>query len=368
MTNLNRYFPQSIPHPSETLSEKLQEMGMGPKELAIRTGKPEKTITAVLNGESSITPEMAILFEQVLKIPAHFWLKNQSDYDEYIARTKRLAVVEDAIEWAKSFPYSQMARFGWVPATPKAEEKVIELFHFFGFSNKTAWKNYYLNQKLKLSFRISLKHTSEPFAVSAWLRQGEIQASGIQVCVFDERKFKSKLEAIKSIMALQPPDFFLKLQTLCAEAGVKIIYTPCLSKAPISGSSRWINDTPLIQLSARYGQNDRFWFTCFHEAGHILMHGKKYISLENIELSESEADKEKEADAFAIKWTFTTEQEEEVLKSAPLHEDAIVAFARRFNTHPAMIIGRFHHKGLLPYHIGRKFIVPIVLEGQEVNS
>ena len=29
-------------------------MGMGPKEFAIRTGKPEKTITAVLKGQSSI--------------------------------------------------------------------------------------------------------------------------------------------------------------------------------------------------------------------------------------------------------------------------------------------------------------------------
>lgn len=365
MTNLNRYFPQSIPHPSETLVEKLQEIGMGPKELAIRTGKPEKTITAVLNGESSITPEMAILFENVLKIPAHFWLKNQRDYDEYVARTKRIAVIEGAVDWAKSFPYSQMAKFGWVPATHKAEEKVVELFHFFGFSNKTAWENYYLNQKLKLSFRISLKHTSEPYAVSAWLRQGEILASRMQVGEFNERKFKANLEAIKGIMAVQPPDFFQKLQSLCAEAGVKVVYTPCLPKAPISGSSRWINDTPLIQLSARYGQNDRFWFTFFHEAGHILMHGKKYISLENIELSESEADKEKEADEFSVNWTFTTEQEEEVLASAPLHEEAIATFAKKFNTHPAIIIGRFQHKGLLPYHVGRKFIVPVNLEGEE---
>ena len=361
-TNLNRYFPQSIPHPSETLVEKLQELGMGPKELAIRTGKPEKTITAVLNGESSITPEMAILFENVLKIPAPFWLKNQRDYDEYIARTKRTAIIEEATDWAKEFPYARMSKFGWVPATRKAEEKVAELFHFFGFSNKTAWENYYLNQKLKLSFRISLKHTSEPFAVSAWLRQGEILASKMQVADFNERKFKNNLEKIKGIMAVQPPDFFQKLQSLCAGAGVKIVYTPCLPKAPISGSSRWINDTPLIQLSARYGQNDRFWFTFFHEAGHILMHGKKYISLENIELSESEADKEKEADEFSVNWTFTTEQEEEVLKSAPLQEDAIATFAKKFNTHPAIIIGRFHHKGLLPYHVGRKFIVPVNLE------
>ena len=78
----NQYFPQSVPHPGETLVEKLEEMGMGPKEFALRTGKPEKTITAILNGGSSITPDMAVQFENVTKIPAHFWMNHQRGYDE----------------------------------------------------------------------------------------------------------------------------------------------------------------------------------------------------------------------------------------------------------------------------------------------
>ncbi len=63
-------------------------MEMGPKEFALRTGKPEKTITAILKGDSSITPAMAVQFENVTKIPAHFWINHQRGYDEYIAREK----------------------------------------------------------------------------------------------------------------------------------------------------------------------------------------------------------------------------------------------------------------------------------------
>ncbi len=113
---------------------------MGPKEFAIRTGKPEKTITAVLKGDSSITPEMAILFENVLKIPARFWLENQIEYDEYIARTKRIAVMEKANDWARNFPYAQMANFEWVSPTRKIEEKTDRLLSFFGVSSKEAWE------------------------------------------------------------------------------------------------------------------------------------------------------------------------------------------------------------------------------------
>lgn len=83
------FYPAKLPvvyHPGETLDEKLQEMGMGVKEFATRVSKPEKTIIAVLTGKSSITPDMAVAFEMVTKIPAHMWLRLQKSYDEFIAR------------------------------------------------------------------------------------------------------------------------------------------------------------------------------------------------------------------------------------------------------------------------------------------
>lgn len=81
--------PAKLPtvyHPGETLDEKLQEMGMSVKEFALRVSKPEKTIIAVLKGKSSVTPDMAVAFEMVTKIPANLWLNLQRSYDEFIAR------------------------------------------------------------------------------------------------------------------------------------------------------------------------------------------------------------------------------------------------------------------------------------------
>src|SRR5882757_1468123 len=104
MAKQNQYIPQSVPHPGITLEEKLEEMGMGPKEFALRTGKPEKTITAILKGDSSITPDMAVQFENVTKIPANFWINHQRNFDEYIAREKRQVVLEESRDWVKLFP------------------------------------------------------------------------------------------------------------------------------------------------------------------------------------------------------------------------------------------------------------------------
>ncbi|KPA16424.1 XRE family transcriptional regulator, partial [Candidatus Magnetomorum sp. HK-1] len=344
MTIKNEYFPETVTHPGFTLNEKLEEIGMSIKEFALRTQKPEQTIIKIINENGSITPDMSILFENVLKIPAKFWLKRQYLFDESIARIKRFAVIEESKEWAKCFPYASMAKLGWVPKTRKLEKKIDSLFQFFGLSGKAAWENYYYKQMLKVIFRISLKHIAEPYAVSAWLRQGEIIASKMEVANYNAKMLKKNLANVKQLMIDHPNNFFITLQDLCKNAGVKVVYTPCLPKAPINGSTRWLGNTPLIQLSARYKQNDIFWFTFFHEVGHILLHGKKYVSLENIKFDDIDLHKEEEANEFAISWTLSEKQEQEILNHQNITEDSIISFAKKYDTHPAIIIGRLHHK------------------------
>ncbi|TSA33676.1 MAG: ImmA/IrrE family metallo-endopeptidase [Porphyromonadaceae bacterium] len=300
MVRDNKYIPQSVPYPGETLAEKLEEMEMGPKEFAIRTVKPEKTITAILKGTSSITPDMAVQFENVTKIPAHFWMNHQRGYDEYIAREKWKTVIEEAKEWAKLFPIADMIKKGWLPRVVSIQETASAMLAFFGFASHRAWEDYYFNQQLKVAFRISLKNTKEPYAISAWLRKGELQSARLKAKDYVEKDFKEALSELKIIMAKHPDKFFNQLQDICLEAGVKVVHTPCLPKAPISGCTRWLKDTPLIQLSGRYNRNDSFRFTFFHEAGHILLHGKKDIFLETIENSGMDEVKEKQADDFAL--------------------------------------------------------------------
>jgi Zn-dependent peptidase ImmA (M78 family) len=254
-----------------------------------------------------------------------------------------------------------MVKKNWIIARATLEEKTEELLAFFGVSNHIAWENYYLNQQLKVAFRISLAHTKESYAISAWLRKGELQAAELPTKPYVEKAFKDVLPRIKSIMASHPDNFFKQLQDLCLEAGVKVVHTPCISKAPIDGSTRWINDTPLIQLTGRYKRNDIFWFTFFHEAGHILLHGKKDIFLENIDYSDLDKLKEQEANDFAVKWTLSQEQYGEIVRRAVITEAEILDFARRFDTHPAIIMGRLHHEKRIPYTLGRSFFVPVEL-------
>lgn len=359
----NQYIPQVVFHPGETLAEKLVEMEMGPKEFAVRTGKPEKTIHAVLKGESAITPDMAVQFESVTKIPAHFWMNKQRSFDEYLARERQRKVIVESASWARKFPLAEMITKGWIEAARSINEKSENLLSFFGMSNPDAWHNFYFNKELKVAFRISLAHTKEPYAISAWLRKGELQAKELMAEEpYSAEKFKDALPAIKSLMAKHPEDFQKNLQSLSLEAGVKVVYTPCLPKAPINGATRWLGDTPLIQLSGRYKRNDVFWFTFFHEAGHILLHGKKDIFLENIEYPDKVDAKEVEADDFAIRWTLSKEEETEIISNGIKTEEDLFRYAEKFNTHPAIIIGRLQYKKIIPYSLGKEFIEKVELQ------
>jgi addiction module HigA family antidote len=298
----HQHKPQSRPHPGETLREKLQEMGMGPKEFAIRTCKPEKTIIAVLNGESSLTPDMAVAFETVTRIPASFWMNHQCAYDENLARAKQVSIVEASREWAKQFPLTEMIKKGWLPRRTSMHDKTLTLLAFFGIAGHTAWSKYYCEQQLKAAFGISIHAIQHAHAVSAWMRQGELQANELVTHEFSAKALRSALPKLKSLAKQRTNVSFDRLQALAGEAGLKIIRTPMLHHNKVIGVTRWINGNPLIQIADVTKRNGDQWLTFFHQVGHVLLHGKKGVFLENIEYADMDQQKESEADDFAMDW------------------------------------------------------------------
>ena len=166
---------------------------------------------------------------------------------------------------------------------------------------------------------------------------------------YTDKLLRSKLPEMKDLMRRKPHDFPKQLQALCAECGIKLIYTPCLKKAPISGSTRWINNIPCIQLSGRSKRYDIFWFSFFHEIGHILLHGKKDIFLEDIDYNDEQLAKEKQADDFSADVLLSEKEMNLIIENNDFRPTALKQYADKFNTHPAIIVGRLQHLGILSF-------------------
>ena len=360
-----KFEPDYALHPGETLKEKLDELEMSPKEFSIRTCKPVKTISEIINCKSSITPDMAVQFEKVLSISAGFWIRHQADYNEFAAREKQKQILEEAKEWARKFPYPKMAQFGWVTETRKPEKKAEELLSFFNISKASSWENIYLNQKLPLFLRISLKHAKDPYALSTWLTKGEKTAKEKQAPDYDIKILKKILPLLKHTMFTNPDNFFSEIQSICIKAGVKVIYTPLLPKTVINGAVRWFDGNPIIQVSDRYKRYDIFWFSLFHEIGHIILHGnKKNIFIEDTKNIDQENIQEKEANDFAKKWLLSDEEYDKIIEQINNGKDIIETinlFANKFETHRDIIIGRllFNNKDLYRFGFLQNLITKI---------
>lgn len=307
----NKLFdPADLPvvyHPGETLEEKLMEMNMSVKEFATRVSKPEKTIIAVLKGRSSITPDMALSFELVTRIRAEMWLRYQKNYDEFIARKKREKILREGLSWAEKFPLDEITHLGWLSKFSshghQPKDMVETLCSFFGVSSPKGWEAFYLNQRLRVAFRVTLAESCNPYALSAWLRQGEIQATEMTVpSKYTAKALKGILINISDLRKSGADDCKETLTSLLAQSGVKLIFTETLSSAPVKGCTRYIYGVPCIQMANSFESEEEFWQTLFHEIGHILLHGKKDIFMENVVYGDKNPEKEKEANEFASQW------------------------------------------------------------------
>lgn len=296
-----------VPHPGKVLQEKLLELGMSVKEFAARADKTEQFILDVITGESSISPSMALAIEIITGMDAGVLLKWQWQYDEWRARIDYYSSLEESgNEWLKMLPVDEMLGNKWLAVKDNSCVQADDLLRFFSVASPSAWRNYYFNQKLKVAFRISIESSVNPYALSAWLRRGEIQAQGIKmVNDYNPKKLKQILPSLSLLLAYPQSDVLDAVKAVFFDAGVKIIYTEPLSSVPIKGATRWIHGHPCIQLLNSQDSYDNLAYTVLHETGHILLHGKKDIFIEESGFLSSDpayAQKEQEADAFARKW------------------------------------------------------------------
>ena len=74
------------PHPGEVLRELcLEPLGLTVTDAAEALGVSRKTLSAILNGRSGISPEMAIRLSKAFGTSAESWLNQQMQYDLWVA-------------------------------------------------------------------------------------------------------------------------------------------------------------------------------------------------------------------------------------------------------------------------------------------
>jgi plasmid maintenance system antidote protein VapI len=322
----------------------LAEKGITQAGLAERMKRPANKVNEILHGKRAITVETGMELELVLGLPAYFWLELETNYQFARKRIECEQRIQEEIAALKNFPVREMIKLGWLD---KAETPLAQARGLLSFFGVTSFSQLDKPSVLAPAFRKSRVKEADPYALAAWIRKGELQAAEVETQAFDAKGLKASLAELRALSLLAPEEFEPRLVSICAAHGVAVVLVPHLRGSYACGAAYWLGDKAVVQLSLRFRTDDHFWFSLFHELGHLLLHGKKETFLDDFK---GDLDtKEEEANLFARR-RLIPDEDMERLKASDFHdEQAIRGFSREIGIAPGVVVGRLQHDGLLPY-------------------
>jgi len=364
------YKPDYAVSPGETLAEMLNARGMSQAELARRTGISTKHINLILKGSAPISPETALKLERVLNVSARVWNALEANYRGHLSRLEESRQLQQHVGWASKALVKELIRRGCISQFADRVEQLREVLRFFGVASVAAWNAIWDQSAATAAYR-KAKLEGDPVALAAWMRIGELRAGEVAAKPFDRERFRRVLEEVRRLTRETDPEVWCpQLAQLCLSAGVVVVIEPELPKARVNGIARWITPTTaLIQLSLRYLRDDIFWFTFFHEAAHLLLHGKRagpkdvpqtFIDMKPdlpmfVDTGKSAGQREDEANAFAANILVPPERAARLLSITTL--DDVRTLASDVGVSPGIIVGRLHHEQIKPHNWGTVLFV-----------
>ena len=336
--------PDLVIHPGETISDVLEEHGLTQKELARRAGVSEAFLSDVIHGKKDISKSLAMGLEYALGVPASFWLNLQANYDaELLAlheegsiRAEEVTVlvrIRDIVKYLqkKEVLAGDMTR----------EQTILRLRRYFRLSS--------LCDLGKLApagaFRLSDKAAVDPAVLGAWLcmcrsgsRNGSIKNG------FDVSGIDTLVNGIKDIMCSVKGDPREKLTSLFAVHGIDFSVVHDFKGAPVHGYIALNGDgTYRMVLTLRGAFADIFWFSLFHELGHIVNGDLNRPGCFIDGAGPDNDGRESAADQFACRALLDPASYRRFLDKNNFTYSSIEAYSRDQNVPPYIVIGRLQN-------------------------
>ena len=331
------YEPDYAVPPGETLEEVMESLGMTQKDLALRTGLTVQTLNRIFKGEQPITYETANRLELVTGVPARFWNNLESQYREGLSKIDEKKQLAESLDWLKTIPVLELTQRGIVKSHDDKILLLREVLAFYGVSSVEAWKAVW--ESPEVAARRSRCFETMPGPASSWIRLGELQAYEIICKPYNKVKFLNALGKIRPLTREKCEVFEPEMKRLCAAAGVALALVPEIKKVPWNGATRWLTpQKAMILLSLRGKKEDTFWFSFFHEAGHVLHDGKKDLYIND---NSDQDEREERANRFAAGFLIPPEYNDGI--RVIVSKSEIIEIASELGIAPGIVAGRYQY-------------------------
>ena len=325
--------------PGAIFKEQLNDRGMSQKEFAARMDMSEKHISKLINGDVQLTSDVAVRLEMVLGVPAKFWNNLEAIYREKIVKAEAENAMDADVELAKQFPYSEMAKFGWIQETREAKEKVVYLRKYFEVVELSLIGS---DQITRIACRRLAITEKSDLALMAWAQEAKIKARDIQTAPINIKGLIAAMPDIRKMTVLKPKEFCPRIKKSLADCGIALIFLPHLKGSFLQGASFLDGNKIVVGLTARGKDADKFWFSLFHELAHIVL---GHIGRANGTSDEDEQD----ADAWSSNTLIVAEEFDEFRYEGDYSEQNVLRFAKNQGIAPGIVVGRMQREGMIKY-------------------
>lgn len=303
-------------------------------------GMSEKHISHLINGDVQLTPDVAYRLEMVLGLPANFWSNLEAIYREKLTKIEAENALDADKEIAKKFPYKEMSNNGWVPESAIQEERVINLRKFFEVAQLDRLENSNLIPAIACR-RLSITEKSD-FALIAWAQEAKIAARSIHTAHINLKELSVQLNVIRAMTLKDPMDFCDELCSLLAECGIALVFLPHIEGSFLHGATFYDRDKIVIGLTLRGKDADKFWFSLFHEIGHVLLgHLNQNSNIDNVA--------EDAADQFAKDILIPQNYYDSFLGKKSFTKDSLLLFSKEIGIDPGIVVGRLQKDGYIKF-------------------
>lgn len=341
MSNFIEYNDRIAFHPGYYIKEIVDESGLTQEDFAKRLDTTPKNLSILIRGEQNLSIDIAMKLSRMLGTSVTYWMNLQNAYDVLIAEFKADEVLIRERQVFKNLDYKYFRdNFGLPDLPRKIDEQIAEVRKFL----KVATLCVFSKRDMAVSFRsASDLQASNIIRANVMVQIAINKALSTEAPKFNKTKFKQAMEYVLSLTR-KHEGFYPLIETAFYEAGVIFVRLPNLPGSKISGATKKIGNSVMLMVNDRRLNADTFWFTLFHEIGHI-MNGDYGISFEK-ETGEREA----AADKFAEDLLIQPDKYQEFIRKKIFTPSSIEAFAEELDRDPGIVLGRLENDGLIDFN------------------
>lgn len=335
--------PDWFSPPGDTIATLMARRHMTIPAAAAALGCDPMTVRGLLAGVVEVDMRIAKKLAEALGGSVDFWRRRQVTYEAALERAAGRLSPEETTTWLRHLPLKDMADYGWRETPARRASAIKRYLAYFGVTSPKEWERRYTSSINDIKFRSSPSFTSKAGPLSAWLRQSEIEAALVPCDKWDADVLRKRLPEIRALTnKRQPRSFIPQLREIFASAGVAVVFVRTPPGCSASGATKFLSDDKaMVALSFRYLSDDHFWFTVFHEIGHLLLHGKSATFVEGQDWTDV---REQEANRFAANILIPIHSQEE-LADLPAKKEPVIRFAVRSGIAPGIVVGQMQHLG-----------------------